>query len=86
MVDNLKIFQVNVDQLSSLKATHYLQMVKKGQTDIPIMVDTSVNPRKENSYVRRYLNVMFYWNSAISTETNGQNFKGDCHSSQNRPT
>ena len=66
MVDNLKVSHMNNDQLSFLKKSHYLQMLKRGQMDILIMVDTSVNPGKENSYARRHLNLTFHWNSAIS--------------------
>ena len=66
----------NVDQISSLKAAHYLQMVKKRHMDILIMVDTSVNPSRENTYARRHANLTFHWNSTIPTETNSQNYKG----------
>ena len=76
MLDNPKISHMNVDQLSSLKAAHCLQMLKKGQMDILIMVDTSVNPSRENTYARTHPNMTFHWNSAISTETNSQNYKG----------
>ena len=55
MVDNLKIFHVNVDQLSVHTATHYLKLLTKGKTDIPVMLDTSVSPAKENSYARATL-------------------------------
>ena len=76
MVDYLKIFHMNVDQLSALTATHYLKMLTRGQTDTLIMVDSSVKPNKENSYARGYPNLTFHWNSAIPSENNSQNFKG----------
>ena len=62
MVDNLKVSYVNVDQLSAHRATHYLKLVTKGQTDILIMVDTSMKPAKETSYARSNPNLTFYWN------------------------
>ena len=69
IVDNLKISHVNVDQFSAHTATHYLKLLTRGQTDILIMVNTSVRPAKEKSYARS-------WNSAIPSENNSQNFKG----------
>ena len=57
MVDNLKVSYVNVDQLSAHTATYYLKLVTKGQTDILVMVDTSMKPAKEYIYARSYPNI-----------------------------